>query len=56
MSKLHLKQPGSTYSDRGPFTKYRKRMKKQKKTYCVCVCMCVSTVTLYWLLFANVKI
>ena len=31
MAELHLKQPGFTYSDCKPFTKYRERIKKKKK-------------------------
>ena len=32
MSDMHLKQPGVTYSARGPFTKNRKRIQKFKQT------------------------
>ena len=31
MSKMHLKQPGFTYSACGPFTKNKERIKKLKK-------------------------
>ena len=31
MPALHLKQPGFTYSDCGPFTKDNERIKKLKK-------------------------
>ena len=31
MPKLHLKQPGFTYSACGLFTKHRKKKKKKKK-------------------------
>ena len=31
-SDMHLKQPGVTYSARGPFTKNRKRIQKFKQT------------------------
>ena len=33
MHKLHLRQPGFTYSACGPFTKYCKRIQKFKETY-----------------------
>ena len=32
MPKMHLKQPGFTYSVRGPFTKNKQRIKKFKET------------------------
>ena len=32
MSEMHLRQPGFTYSARGPFTKSKERMQKLKKT------------------------
>ena len=32
MPALHLKQPGFTYSDCGPFTKDKERIKKFKET------------------------
>ena len=32
MQKIHLKQPGFTYSARGPFTKNNERIKKLKET------------------------
>ena len=32
MPALHLKQPGFTYSDCGPFTKDKERTKKFKET------------------------
>ena len=31
MPEIHLKQPGFTYSARGPFTKNKERIKKLKK-------------------------
>ena len=31
MPKMHLKQPGNTYSACGPFTKNKDRMKKKSK-------------------------
>ena len=33
MPKLHLRQPGFTYSACRPFTKYRERIQRFKKTY-----------------------
>ena len=32
MPEMHLKQPGFTYSDYGPFTKNKERIQKFKKT------------------------
>ena len=32
MPEMHLKQPGFTYSARGPFTKSKKRIQKFKET------------------------
>ena len=32
MPEMHLKQPGFTYSTCGPFTKYKKRIKKFVQT------------------------
>ena len=32
MPEMHLKQPGFTYSARGPFTKNKERIKKFKET------------------------
>ena len=32
MPEMHLRQPGFTYSARGPFTKTKERMQKFKKT------------------------
>ena len=32
MPEMHLIQPGFTYSARGPFTKYKERIKKIKET------------------------
>ena len=32
MPKIHLKQPGFTYNACGPFTKNKKRIKKEKET------------------------
>ena len=32
MSEMHLKQPGFTYSDCGPFTKNKERIKQFKET------------------------
>ena len=32
MPELHLKQPGFTYSARGPFTKHRERIQKVRGT------------------------
>ena len=32
MPKMHLKQPGLTYSARGPFTKKKERIQKFKET------------------------
>ena len=32
MPKMHLKQPGSTYSACGPFIKNKKRIQKSKET------------------------
>ena len=32
MSKMHLRQPGFTYSASGPFTKNKERIKKFKET------------------------
>ena len=32
MPEMHLKQPGFTYSDCGPFTKNKKRIKRIKET------------------------
>ena len=32
MPKLHLKQPGFTYSTCGPFTKHREKIQKVRET------------------------
>ena len=32
MPEMHLKQPGFTYSARGPFTKNKERIQKLKET------------------------
>ena len=32
MPEMHLRQPGFTYSARGPFTKNKERMQKVKQT------------------------
>ena len=32
MPEMHLRQPGFTYSARGPFTKTKERMQKFKQT------------------------